>query len=134
MALNPLILYRINDPETVQRLNTLCRSLHFRTKPVTAADAGRTVGALCGRRDVPQTAGKVPAGYSLPELLIFSELSEAALDLFLAAWRREGIPPVALKAIVTPHNAKWPLYALTDELQQERAAMLLMRQNPPKES
>lgn len=133
MAANPLILYRITDPETARRLNELCRSIHFRTKPVTTADAGRTIGALCGHHDAPQTVGKVPAGYTLPDLLIFSEVGEAALDFFLAAWRREGIPPVALKAIVTPHNAKWPLYALTDELQKERAAMLLMRQNPPKE-
>ena len=131
MASNPTVLYHIPDPEKARLLTDFCRSIHFQTKPISGRDAGRTIGSLCGQPGAQQTAGKVPAGYKLPELLIFSDLSETALDFFLKAYRQAGIAPVALKAIVTPHNVLWPLYALTEELEQERAAMLLQRSQTP---
>ena len=132
METKPLILYHIEDPAKSQKLIDLCRPLHFGTKPLTNADAGKTIGVLAGIPGAVQKAGKVPAGYKLPELLVFHNLSSEALDFFLAAYRKAGIAPVALKAIVTPHNQSWPLYVLTEELQKERAAMLLMQQNKSK--
>lgn len=129
MPAKPLILFHIPDPAKAKLVTDLCRSLQFGLKPLTAADTGKTVGALAGLPGAAQKAAKVPAGYQLPELLIFSGLSDAALDLFLAAYRKAGIPPIPLKAIVTQHNAAWPLFSLTQELQRERAAMLLMQQN-----
>lgn len=132
MDAKPLILYHIEDPTKAQKLIDLCRPLHFGTKPLANADAGKTIGALAGIPGVAPKAGKIPAGYKLPEILIFHDLSSDALDFFLAAYRKAGIEPVALKAIVTPHNQSWPLYALTEELQKERAAMLLMQHNKSK--
>lgn len=125
MPAKPTILYSVPDPAKARQLIDLCRSIHFDTKPLSDRDAGRTIGSLCGQPGAAKTAGKVPAGYKLPELLIFSDVGEAALDFFLKVYRQAGIPPIALKAIVTPHNTAWPLYALTEELQRERAAMLL---------
>ena len=123
--MEPLVLYHIPDPEKAKLITDLCRSLHFKTKPVTPQDSGKTVGALCG---IPaKTAAPLALQPELPELLIFSGLQSEGLDLFLAAYRKAGIPPVALKAVVTPHNKDWTLSALAAELQQERAAMLIKR-------
>lgn len=128
----PLILYHIPNAAKAQQVLALCKDLRFRAKPLTASDAGRTVGTLAGLPGAAANTQKAPAGYKLPELLILSGLEGAALEFFLAAWKKAGIAPVPLKAILTPHNANWQLYALAEELQREHAAMLLYRQNPPK--
>lgn len=128
----PHVFYHITDPAKAQQIIGLCRSLQFTAKPIRSADAGKTVGLLTGVPGTPNKTDKLPAGYTLPELLIFRDLTDTALDLFLAAYRSAGIPPVALKAVVTQHNKDWTLYALVEELQRERAAMLLMRQNNTK--
>lgn len=62
-----------------------------------------------------------------PELLVFSELTESKLDEFLAEYRKAGIEPIALKAVVTPHNAEWTIDELTAELIKEHTAVFLNR-------
>ena len=68
---------------------------------------------------------KAPAGYKLPEVMIFSGFAGEMLDVFLAAYKKAGIAPIPLKAVRTEHNDKWSLYALCEELRREHAAMLL---------
>ena len=123
----PHVYYYITDPAKAQQIIELCRTLQFTAKPIREADAGKTVGAITGIPAASTKTEKLPAGYVLPELLIFRDFSETALDIFLAAYRKSGISPVSLKAVVTQHNVDWTLYALVEELQRERAAMLLMR-------
>ena len=73
----------------------------------------------------PGRQQKAPAGYKLPEVLIFSGFANEMLDVFLAAYKKAGIAPIPLKAVHTEHNDKWSLYALCEELRREHAAMLL---------
>ena len=44
------------------------------------------------------------------------------LDAFLAGWRSTGLPPVQLKAVLTPTNRSWPPALLQAQLAQEAAA------------
>ena len=46
-----------------------------------------------------------------------------------AEYRRRGIDPIGLKAVATPHNLFWTVCELTEELEQERAAMQAMSRN-----
>lgn len=126
--MTPHVYFHIPDLKKAQQVIELCRTLQFTAKPIRQADAGKTVGVLTEIPGAPTKTEKLPAGYTLPELLIFRDLGDTALDIFLKAYRQAGIPPVSLKAVVTQHNKDWSLYALVEELQQERAAMLLMRQ------
>ena len=41
------------------------------------------------------------------------------MDAFLAEYKATGLPPVALKAIVTPYNVSWTADALLRELMKE---------------
>ena len=102
----------------------LCRELHLTARRLTNADRDRAVAALCGEK-VNANVQKAPAGYKLPEVLIFSGFAGEMLDVFLAAYKRAGIAPIPLKAVRTEHNDKWSLYALCEELRREHAAMLL---------
>lgn len=65
----------------------------------------------------------------MPELLVFCGLEDGLLDRFLAEYRRRGIDPIGLKAVATPHNLFWTVCELTEELEQERAAMQAMSRN-----
>ena len=66
----------------------------------------------------------VPTGYSLPELIIFSGLKDNKLDEFLAEYKKMGIAPIGLKAVVTIHNVNWTMYELAEELVRERISIM----------
>ena len=103
-----LVLYHVEDAAKEKQLSALCRELHLTARRLTNADVQ-----------------KAPAGYKLPEVLIFSGFAGEMLDVFLAAYKKAGIAPIPLKAVRTEHNDKWSLYALCEELRREHAAMLL---------
>lgn len=124
----PTVLFHTKNESKRAQIFDLCRDLHFAARALAHTEAGRTVGALAGLSAEASPAEKVPAGYELPEVLIFSGGAGEALDVFLAAYRQAAIEPIALNAVVTPHNAAWSVRALVEELQKERAAMLLYRQ------
>ena len=119
-----LVLYHVEDAAKEKQLSALCRELHLTARRLTNADRDRAVAALCGEK-VNVNVQKAPAGYKLPEVLIFSGFANEMLDVFLAAYKKAGIAPIPLKAVHTEHNDKWSLYALCEELRREHAAMLL---------
>ena len=105
-----LVLYHVEDAAKEKQLSALCRELHLTARRLTKVNAN---------------VQKAPAGYKLPEVLIFSGFAGEMLDVFLAAYKKAGIAPIPLKAVRTEHNDKWSLYALCEELRREHAAMLL---------
>ena len=127
MVHSPVVLYFIADSKKDKQVAKLCRRLGIRMKGLKPEDGDREIGALAGitRSASARNHGTMPAGYALPELLIFSGLPGEGLDAFLAEYKKAGIEPVGLKAIVTPHNLTWTVYELTAELVRERTAMLL---------
>ena len=120
-----LVLYHVEDAAKEKQLSALCRELHLTARRLTNADRDRAVAALCGEK-VNANVQKAPAGYKLPEVMIFSGFAGEMLDVFLAAYKKAGIAPIPLKAVRTEHNDKWSLYALCEELRREHAAMLLL--------
>lgn len=131
MIHSPVVLYFIADSRKEKQITKLCRKLGIRLKGLKPEDSNTEIGALAGitRTDAGsapvRSHASAPVGYVLPELLIFSGLSDESLDVFLAEYKKAGIEPVGLKAIVTPHNLTWTVYELTAELVRERTAMLL---------
>ena len=113
-----LVLYHVEDAAKEKQLSALCRELHLTARRLTNADRDRAVAALCGEK-VNANVQKAPAGYKLPEVLIFSGFAGEMLDVFLAAYKKAGIAPIPLKAVHTEHNDKWSLYALCEELRRE---------------
>ena len=86
---------------------------------VNRRDYGQKIGTLAGisgfRKD-----GKAYLGPDFAtEMLVFSGMLPEQMDTFLAEYKATGLPPVALKAIVTPHNVSWTADALFRELLKE---------------
>lgn len=121
-----LIIYHISNHKKEKQIVNLCRKLGIRTRGLKPSDCNVEVGVLAGvGRMSMKTHEKAPAGYQLPDILIFSGLPDAALDTFLAEYKECGIEPTGLKSVVTPHNLTWTVYELASELVRERAAILL---------
>ena len=56
-------------------------------------------------------------------MLVFAGFTGQKLDQFLNAMRKQKIPKIDLKAMLTEHNVKWDSVTLHDELAKEHQAM-----------
>lgn len=128
-----LIMYKINETSKEKQVVNLCRKLGLKTRKLKDSDAKITVGTLTGNGKINaspdnqmlNTANQnVPTGYSLPELIVFSGLKDNKLDEFLAEYKKMGISPIGLKAVVTIHNVNWTMYELAEELVRERISIM----------
>lgn len=57
------------------------------------------------------------------EMMILKDFSSEQLDEFLAFFKENGLPPVNLKAMLTPVTVHWDSVKLHDELMKEHAVM-----------
>lgn len=128
-----LIMYKINELSKEKQVVNLCRKLGLKTRKLKDSDAKITVGTLTGNGKINaspdnqmlNTANQnVPTGYTLPELIVFSGLKDNKLDEFLAEYKKMGIAPIGLKAVVTIHNVNWTMYELAEELVRERISIM----------
>lgn len=69
----------------------------------------------CGSRNRYTTA----PGFS-EEMLLFAHFPETLLSRFLQSWKTTGLPPVALKAVLTDANRDWNSLELHEQLVEER--------------
>lgn len=116
-----LLLYDPTGAAWAAPLKRYCAVQGLRLRPVEAGDLGRTAAQLA--RGVPSAEGVPPAGPIPEPMLVFCHLSGGQLDRLLAALRRMEVPRTVLKAVLTPHNAGWSLYALYQELCRERLSL-----------
>ena len=93
-----------------KKLGTVCRAVPEEEygMPVAASAAG-----------LP--AMKKPEGSISEPFLVFVSFPEGALDLCLAAMRKNGVLPGVLKSVLTQYNAVWTPVKLCEELCRERA-------------
>lgn len=100
-----------------------------------ATAAGATVVTV-PRKDYSQKLGAlakvqgfsrdktVYSGPDFPaEMLVFSGMNSAQVDRFLAEYKKQGVPAIGLKAIVTPNNVFWTPETLLKELLKEHMSM-----------
>lgn len=128
-----LIMYKINETSKEKQVVNLCRKLGLKTRKLKDSDAKITVSTLTGNGKINASPDNqmlntvnqnVPNGYSLPELIVFSGLKDNKLDEFLAEYKKMGIAPIGLKAVVTIHNVNWTMYELAEELVRERISIM----------
>ena len=73
-------------------------------------------------RIVAREAAYTGAGFE-DEMLVMANFPAGMMNTFLGLFRRMGIAPVALKAMLTPTNAAWDSEKLHEELAGEHRAM-----------
>ncbi len=120
-----MILYYVQDEKKKIQMEVLGMSMSIATKQLKPSDLDTQVGTLAGLKgapplDIPQEE-KAPAIFCMPEIIIFSGIPDKKLDEFLFSYKKVGLSPTKLKAVITPKNVSWTLYHLIGELSLERA-------------
>ena len=114
-----VLLYNLDDPKGA-KIRRMALPLGLRTRLVAPEQYGLTLAALTeGEEPESPWAGE---GFE-EEMLLLVNCPGPLLDRFLQGFRRNKIPPVALKAVLTPTNRAWNSLQLREELSRERAAI-----------
>lgn len=116
-----LLCYNL-APEKAQKIRLAAMRLKIRVRPVAKEEYGQTLAALCGMEETTDAAYG-GAGFE-DEMLVMANFPAAMMNTFLGLFRRMGIAPVALKAILTPTNAQWDSEKLHAEIASEHEAMM----------
>ena len=123
MANQASILLFHTTPSKTKQIEFLCRTLRIRVIKVKSSSYGQTLGYLAGITGF----SRIPTTYTGPEfpseMMVFSGLDSDRLDIFLAEYKKASIPPIGLKAILTPHNVNWSAEKLYRELFQEHTSL-----------
>ena len=114
-----VLLYNLDNPRGA-KIRRMCLPLGLRTRLVTPEEYGLPLGELVDG-GTPETPW---AGEPFTdEMLVLVNCPGPLLDRFLQGFRRNKIPAVYLKAVLTPTNRTWDSAALHAELLRERQAI-----------
>lgn len=114
-----VLLYNLNN-EKGAKIRRMCLPLGLRARLVEPAEYGLTLNDLVeGKTPESPWAGEPFAD----EVLLLVNCTGPLLDRFLQGFRRNKIPPVGLKAVLTPTNGTWNSLQLREELAREREAI-----------
>ena len=125
----PLVLTYNLDALTAGKLRVLCQKQHIRWRDVRPEEYALPVGALAGIPTAKASPDAPQGGFNDP-MLVMCNLLSTQMNAFLQGFRDEGIPRIALKAVLTPTNVTWNSVQLHDELAREHEAV--QRMNPKK--
>lgn len=116
-----LLCYNLSG-EKMQKIRLAAMRLKIRVRTVEEDEYAQTVAALCGLEEKTDAA-YVGAGFE-DEMLVMANFPAGMMNAFLGLFRRMGIAPVALKAMLTPTNAAWNSEKLHAEIAGEHQAMM----------
>lgn len=122
---NPVVLFYNLDNETGRKLKLVCLKRKIKIKAVPKDSYSAAIGTLVGFPNLPApaTPEDVPEEDFADEMLVFHNFTDKLLDEFLMEFRKNSIPRVNLKAVLTEYNIGWNSYHLHHELSSEHKAM-----------
>lgn len=118
MANNAHILLFHVEPLKAAHIENLCKNLSIRTSRIKLPDYSQKLAYLAGipgfpRENTDYTGPEFPS-----EMMVFANMADM-LDCFLSEYKKASIPPIGLKAVITPHNIFWTAEDLHKELFKE---------------
>lgn len=119
MKVPTVLLYGL-EAEQERLIKAHCLVKKIRVHQIQPQEIFLPLGRLCGLEQ-EQEPGEAEGKISEP-LLIMAHFSPSLRDGFLRELRRRKIPPISLKAVLTPTNQSWSLLELYEELKREREA------------
>lgn len=117
---SPVLLCFNIPAEKASKLRLICMRFGIRFQPVSPEDWGKPLGALCGLEAAAEETTAEPFG---EEMLVMALFPAGMAQQFLLALKRAKLPPVPLKAVLTPTNSQWNPAQLYTELCREREAL-----------
>lgn len=117
-----VLLFRLNQ-DKYAAVRQVCKILGIRILDIARKDYSQKLGSLAQIQGFSKEAKKYD-GPELPaEMLVFSEMNSDQVDAFLAKYKKTGVEPIALKAVVTDQNIFWTADRMQKELLREHLFM-----------
>lgn len=117
------LLYNFNDPERLRQIRRYLNRQKVKTRIVTAPEFLHPLGYLFEIPGFhPSSQFNLGSNFS-DEMIVLKDFSSAQMDGFLAFFHENQIPPIALKAMLTPVTQHWSSIQLHDELSREHTLM-----------
>ena len=117
-----ILLFRINRDKYAV-IQNVCRTLGIRIIDVARKDYSQKLGTLAQIQGFTREAKKYDGPEFPAEMLIFSEMNSDQVDVFLAEYKKSGVEPIALKAVITDNNIFWTAERTQKELLREHLFM-----------
>lgn len=117
-----VLLFHVEKTKQKQ-IADLCRRLQMKSIIVPKRQYAQSLGALAEISGIPRENAAYDGAELSREMLVFSGMDSDALDVFLEEYKKSGIEPIDLKAIVTPHNIFWNAAVLYEELVKEHNSL-----------
>ena len=117
-----ILLFRINRDKYAV-IQNVCRTLGIRIIDVARKDYSQKLGTLAQIQGFTREAKKYDGPEFPAEMLIFSEMNSDQVDVFLAEYKKSGVEPIALKAVITSNNIFWTAERTQKELLREHLFM-----------
>ena len=123
-----ILLYNLDSAAIRNKIKFLCiqGGIHIRVVEKNQYDV--PIGTLAfGKKEDMELYLRSENSEEKPSfndpMLVFAGFTGQKLDQFLNAMRKQKIPKINLKAMLTEHNVKWDSMTLHDELARDHEAM-----------
>lgn len=117
------LLYNFAGTQKGRKIKFVLIRMGIRIKNIEKKDYLQPAGALAG---VPGILADQPEyekeGFT-EEMLVMYNFTEKQLDEMLLRFRKEKIPKIDLKAVITQTNCNWNSLKLFEEIKKERQQM-----------
>lgn len=123
-----ILLYNLDSATVRNKIKFLCiqNGIHIRVVEKNQYDIPVGMLAFGKKEDMTSYLRSKNSGEGASfddPMLVFAGFTGQKLDQFLNAMRKQKIPRINLKAMLTEHNVNWDSVTLHDELAKEHEAM-----------
>lgn len=128
-----ILLYNFTSPKVRNAIKSIAVQMGIRIRTVEPEQYQMPLGLLAfGSKEDQKEYLMTDCQPFEDPMLIFAGLTNQRLNQFLKLMSKNKVPQIALKAVLTEHNAGWDSVTLHDELVKEHEFMT--SQNGQKES
>ena len=119
-----VLLFHFEDSDRLNAVRKAMLPTHIPCTVIDAAACDQPLGTFVGLpvAEMPEA----PSAELTEEVLVLCGLSDAGIQLVLAALRKAGLY-IPYKAMLTPTNKDWTVGQLFAELYEEHQAMMAMQ-------
>lgn len=118
-----VLLYNFSDGERLGKIRRYLNKEHISICMVTAPEFLHPLGYLFHMNGYDRNPVFNFGQNFTDEMMVLKDFSGKQLDDFLGFFPKENLPPVKLKAILTPVTVHWNSIQLHDELTKEHQMM-----------
>lgn len=113
------------DRDKHNMLQEICARLGIKNICVERRDYAQQLGALAGVAGFSKDQKKYTGPEFPAEMLVFSGMNSGHVDIFLDEYKKTGLAPIGLKAVITADNVFWTAETLFQEIMREHTGLAL---------